>query len=400
MTMNTIYKDTRTVATAHQAATVRDPLRILFIAPAPRAGTIQYTHNLANALAQRGHRVVLATGIGFELQQYPKRYEVREVFDRFTPHPIRLSRFFWEYVTLRPHIVHFQGAQSPLMYLVLWAILGLLRSTAFVYTPQDVLPNSLRGYHRAALRFLYAQMRHVYLNAKQNEALILEHFSVPSHRITVLPIADLTAFVREAGEEVDPLLPAGRKVVLCFGLIEPRKGIATLLDAAAEVVHQVPEALILIVGKPLMDLSSCEHTIRTKNLGDHIHLIPGYVSFAEMAGYFAAARFLVLPYESGWNSGVLASAFGFGKPVVATRVGGFDEVITHEVNGLLVPPKDPASLALALIRMLRDEGLYARMLEQVQQTAAGISWDTIAEKTEHTYLNISLGGVCAVPQTR
>lgn len=378
-----------------------DGLRIVFIAPAPRAGTVQYTHNLANALVQRGHRVMLVTGVGFELADYPRSYEALEVFDRYRPRPLRLIRFLWKCMIFRPQIVHLQGAQHPALYILLWAILRMLRITCFVYTPQDVLPNSLRPYHIRAFRFLYARMRHVFLNAKQNEPLVVDNFVVPRERITVLPIADLTSFVREHITAEPPAIPPGKKVVLCFGLIEPRKGIHTLLAAAPELFRQVPDALLLIVGKPLMDIAPLERQLTQLGLQERVRLVPQYVSFAQMAGYFTAARLLVLPYENGWNSGVLASAFGFGKPVIATRVGGFEEVVADESTGLLVPSRDPAALAHALVRLLQDDVLYASMVKNVQQAAKDISWDSIAQVTEARYADVlGMGADCAVSQAR
>lgn len=376
-------------------------LRILFIAPAPRAGTVQYTHNLANALAERGHRVTLVTGVGFELADYPRHYHALEVFDRYRPRPVRLCRFLWHCLTFQPQIVHLQGAQHPALYILLWAILRVLGIDCFVYTPQDVLPNALRPYHVRAFRFLYARMRHVFVNAKQNEPLVIHHFAVPSDRITVLPIADPTAFVRTHVTSEVPQIPADARVVLCFGLIEPRKGVHTLLAAAPEVFRLVPNALLLIVGKPLMPIAPLERQLVELGLQERVRLVPEYVSFAQMAGYFTAARLLVLPYESGWNSGVLASAFGFGKPVVATRVGGFDEVVDDERTGLLVPPKDPTALAQAIIRLLRDDALYDRMVVNVQHAAGEISWESIARITDERYADVlGIGGVCAVPQAR
>lgn len=376
-------------------------LRILFIAPAPRAGTVQYTHNLANALAERGHRVTLVTGLGFELADYPRRYTALEVFDRYRPRPGRLLKLLWHCLSFRPQIIHLQGAQHPALYIVLWLALRAISRATFVYTPQDVLPNSLRPYHIKAFRFLYSRMRHVFLNAKQNAPLVVEHFGVPREQITVLPIADLTAFVRTQAARESPNVPDGAQVVLCFGLIEPRKGIHTLLAAAPEVIRQIPNALFLIVGKPLMDIAPLQRQLAELGLQDRVRLVPEYVSFAQMAGYFTAAKFLVLPYENGWNSGVLASAFGFGKPVIATRVGGFDEVVTDEATGLLVPPKDPELLAKAIVRLLRDEALYARMSVNVRAAAGEISWETIAGLTEGRYADLlRTGADCAVSQAR
>lgn len=361
------------------------PLRILFIAPAPRAGTAQYTHNLATALARRGHRVELAAGVGYELADRASDYRVTEVFDRFRPRPLLLARFLWRYLTLRPQVVHLQGAQHPSVYLLLWGLLRALGNPCFVYTPQDVLPNTVRPHHRKALRFLYARMRCVFLNARQNEALVMENFDVPRARICVLPIADLTAFVREGIAPEYPQLPPAARVVLCFGLIEPRKGIPTLIEAAPMLLREVPDAQVLIVGKPLMELAPLEARIAALGLGSRVRLVPGYASFAQLAGYFERARVVVLPYENGWNSGVLASAFGYGKPVVATRVGGFDEVVEDGRTGLLVPPSDPIALATALVRVLRDDELHASMTIEVERAARAISWPQVALDTETRY---------------
>ena len=102
--------------------TATDGLRVMFIAPAPRAGTVQYTHNLANALADRGHCVALVTGLGFELADYPKRYRALEVFDRYRPRPVRLLKWLWYCLRFQPQIIHLQGAQHPALYILLLMI--------------------------------------------------------------------------------------------------------------------------------------------------------------------------------------------------------------------------------------------------------------------------------------
>jgi glycosyltransferase involved in cell wall biosynthesis len=118
---------------------------------------------------------------------------------------------------------------------------------------------------------------------------------------------------------------------------------------------------------------------------DRAQIIARYASFEEMNGLFEAATVVVLPYLSGWNSGVLASAYGFGKPVVATRVGGFDEVIQDEKTGLLVPVGDVESLAIGLKRVLEDGDLRERLIEGA--TAAGVhsSWEEVAARTTIIY---------------
>ncbi len=57
----------------------------------------------------------------------------------------------------------------------------------------------------------------------------------------------------------------------------------------------------------------------------------------------------------------LLEAMAAGRAVVATQVGGTPEVVTHAVDGLLVPPEDPSALARALLVMLEDSALRATL---------------------------------------
>ena len=372
-------------------------MKILFVAPAGTAGTLQYTHSLANALAKLGHQVTLATGVDFEMKPYPREYHLVEVFDRYRLRPLLMLRFLRLLRTFHPEIIHFQGAQHPEIYLGLYGILRMLTRARFVYTPQDVLPNKLRGYHKPALRFLYKRMCYVFLNTGQNEQQVVKFFRVDPKQISVLPIADYTDFIRDSVAPEYPNVADDRKVVLCFGLIEPRKGILTLIKAFPHVRTEVPEAHLLIVGRPHVDLGTYWNEIERLSLRDSVELIPKYVSFGEMAGFFNRADVVVLPYETGWNSGVLASAFGFGKPVVATEVAGFPEVVEEGKTGFLVPPRDPDSLADALIRVLKDDALREKMAGGARKASQKYAWSEIAKKTEDIYVSVLSTGAGDTP---
>lgn len=376
--------------------TARAPTRrVLVVVPSERGGTTQYTHNLADALAAGGHAVTVAGAIGGELGGLARRYALVEAFARPLG-PVGLLRLVRAARTFRPDVVHFQGAQHPEFYLGLWLLLRLATPAVFVWTPQDVLSNTRRRWHPSLYRALYARMRHVFLNAEQNRRLVAERFGVAPSRTTVLPMPDLLAFARRDLTPVAPPVPAQRRVVLCFGLIEPRKGIDTLIAAFARLRAAVPEAFLVVAGKPLVDLAPYRAAITAHGLDADVLVLPRYADFAEMAGLFEAARVVVLPYREGWNSGVLAAAFGFHKPVVATAVGGFDEVVEHERTGLLVPPGEPAALADALARVLADDDLYARMRAGVAAAAAAASWERVAAITAAVYDRVRTGG-CATP---
>lgn len=112
-----------------------------------------------------------------------------------------------------------------------------------------------------------------------------------------------------------------------------------------------------------------------------------------MALYFAQADVVVLPYRRIDQSGVLMVALAFGKPVVASRVGGFAEVLRDGVHGFLVAPGDVTSLARALAQILQDEELRTRMAGVVERLASGeLSWRNIAEQTVQVYQAVLKGG--------
>ncbi len=80
-----------------------------------------------------------------------------------------------------------------------------------------------------------------------------------------------------------------------------------------------------------------------------------------MAAYFQKASLVALPYLSASTSGLLTTAYVFGKPVVATRVGALPEYVQEGETGLLVPPADAQRLAEAIVRLLTDDALRAQM---------------------------------------
>jgi glycosyltransferase involved in cell wall biosynthesis len=100
-----------------------------------------------------------------------------------------------------------------------------------------------------------------------------------------------------------------------------------------------------------------------------------------MAGYFAQADLVVLPYRTSKTSGVIATSYGFGKPVLATDVGGFNEVVLDEYTGKLVPPDDPQAIADGIRwfynnRQVDFEGNIAFFVEQ------RMSWRSLVDTIE------------------
>lgn len=80
-----------------------------------------------------------------------------------------------------------------------------------------------------------------------------------------------------------------------------------------------------------------------------------YISEEEADHLFQEASLVVLPYIESSQSGVIPVAYTYGKPVVATEVGGLPEMVVNGVTGTLVPPRDEKTLAEAIVTILADD---------------------------------------------
>ena len=118
-------------------------------------------------------------------------------------------------------------------------------------------------------------------------------------------------------------------------------------------------------------------------------LVEKYIPNEEVARYFAASDLVVIPYVSATQSGIVQLAYGFGKPVVVSRVGGLPEVVEDGVTGYLVPPKDSASISSAVLDFYQHSR-EARMSEAVRQKRAAFSWERLCRTIEDLATPIEL----------
>jgi glycosyltransferase involved in cell wall biosynthesis len=138
------------------------------------------------------------------------------------------------------------------------------------------------------------------------------------------------------------------------GNLTPNKGQDVLLEAVRRLQPSHPGLRALLVGRDYTK-GRFFREAAARGLGDTFD----YAGFLDdLAPYLAKARVLVLPtrQREGMPTALLEGMLA-GLAVVATRVGGVSEIVTHEHNGLLVPPNDPGALAAALDRVLRDHAL-------------------------------------------
>jgi phosphatidylinositol alpha-mannosyltransferase len=163
---------------------------------------------------------------------------------------------------------------------------------------------------------------------------------------------------------------------------EPRKGFKHLLRAMPFIHQQFPRARLVVVGggKPEQFEGLIErYGIRNVDF-------VGRASATELGRYYASCDIFCAPSTSGESFGiVLLEAMAARRPVVAGDIPGYRSVMTNEGEGLLVPPRDPYALALAIVRLLADGPLRQRLAANGLATAKRYDWPEIATRVLSIY---------------
>ncbi len=276
----------------------------------------------------------------------------------------------------RPDIVHFQ-VNNPL----LCPLIPMLRRYPLVATFHDIEPHPGEDhlldigslFYRLTLLISRIFADRIFVHGNALKGILVEKYHVPDRKIHVIPIGEheVTPFTRHKQEGLEP--PGPR--VLFFGRIHRYKGLDCLIQAEPLITGEVPDARIIIAGTG-EDFRRYEEMMTGREAFD----VYNYrVPYEEGARLFQQASVVALPYLEASQSGVVPTAYGFKRPVVATDVGGLPEIVDDGTTGYIVPPRDPVALADAIISLLKDPEACRCMGEQgYTKLKTDMAWSTIA----------------------
>ena len=270
----------------------------------------------------------------------------------------RLSRALKQ---LQPDVVH---AHDP--HGVAMAALALSMSTEPVTPPllaSRRVDFRIRG--NALSRWKYRQVDCFICASEAIRQILLSDGLAHDRAVTVHEGIDLDRVAAASPAKIheELWLPHGAPVVGNVAALVPHKGQKHLIEAAALVVRQVPDARFVIAGDGELR-PSLEQQIRHLGLEKHV-LLAGFRPDV-LSVHKAFDIFVMSSVTEGLGTSIL-DAMACGKPVVATTAGGIPEVVRDGGTGLLVPPRDHEAMAAAIVKLLRDEPLRRRM------GAAGLS---------------------------
>jgi glycosyltransferase involved in cell wall biosynthesis len=261
----------------------------------------------------------------------------------------------------------------------------LLPRRPSVLTAHDLLPREPRPGQVRAQRRLFDAVDALIVHSEYGRGQLVDRLGVPAAKVQVIHHGAFDHLTRQPTELPlpEPFADVRGPVVLFFGLLRPYKGIEVLLDAW----RGIEDAELWIVGRPRMPVVP----LRVR-AGGSVRFVSRYISDAELPAYFRRAEIVVLPYlrtERFDQSGVLATALAFGKPLLASDIGGFSEVAGTGA-ARLVAPGDAAALRAALIDLLGDATAREQMSDAAVRAAAGpFSWDEAARLTRALYESLA-----------
>ena len=278
---------------------------------------------------------------------------------------------------LEPDVVHVQWLALP-RYDVRW-VRRLAARRATVLTAHDVLPR--RAANARAWGEALGLVDRVVVHS-QRAVDELARVGLPRAQIARIAHPVFEAPPCRASSE-----PAGA-TLLFFGLLRPYKGVDVLLRALPTIVRAAPEARLVVAGEPLFPIDRLRRLAGELGLDGHVDWRLGFVPESDVPALFREAALAVLPYRELDSSGVLATALGYGTPVVVSDVGSLGPTIRDFGAGRVVPPADPDALAAACIDLLSNSAALAAAARGARAARETLTWAAAAGDHERVYTEV------------
>ena len=168
-----------------------------------------------------------------------------------------------------------------------------------------------------------------------------------------------------------------RPFFLSVGTLEPRKNLPFLLRVFKQFHQQKPDMQLVLAGRAGWGAAEVERTVSDLELTDHV-ILTGAISDADLAGLYYAASALLFPSLHEGFGLPLVEAMSIGLPVVSSNVTSMPEVCGEAA--LLVSPSDGDQWLQAMLAVMSDPVLRARLTELGRKRAAEFSWDQVAAR--------------------
>ena len=293
---------------------------------------------------------------------------VQRIPERFLFDVQVVSRLRKLYEQVKPDLIQTHAAKS---HFLLWCS-GLWKDAPWIafhhgYTNTDFRSPIYNNLDRWSLQ---APERIVTVSLATKQQLLRRGIS--AERITVVHNAvqpQLRHQGRDASilrqKKIDLGISPDEKLILCIGRLSKEKAQIDMVDAMHHLRQLRPNLAVrtIIIGDGPEQERILE-AIQSAGLEKYVTLA-GHLK--DLTPYYAGADVVAIPSLSEGSPNVLLEAMAFGVPVVATKVGGIPEIVTHGETALLVPARDPSAMAATIERLISDPGTASTLARQARQ---------------------------------
>ena len=357
----------------------------------------EYCIRLAGGIAQDSDTQVLLLLSQDEARPYKHllngNVQLRE-FDK--PRMRRLLRqwkMVWSLVreirSFKPDVIHLQLGHMWFNLLGL----PLLRDIPLVLTVHDSLIHVGDAASAKTPQWVYDracfQAKERIVHAPQVRELLTRRTGVPAESVHVIPYVIVGDVDLSVGVPVEE-----EPQVLFFGRIWEYKGLEYLIKAEPLITSSAPQTKIVIAGTGEDFARYRDMMVNPDNFVVHNE----YVSDEKRAELFRRASVVVLPYIEASQSFIISIAYRFGKPVVATTVGGLPEMVDDGRTGFLVPPRDIQALASAIVKLMQNSEMRKKFGENGKRKVnVECAPEVVGQQTLMVYRQ-ALADACSSPR--
>lgn len=312
---------------------------------------------------------------------------------------VRLNRLVRD---LRPDLIHCSLLDASLIS----RVVGWLTGTPVLESLVNISHESIRtvdsnaiklwklGIYRYLDRLTMRRVTAFHALTEEVARSWVETIGLDRVRITVIPRGVSLDLLNEAA-----LTPAEREglrrelmgdpdglLVLAVGREEPQKGHRYLIEAVARVAGSRGDAHLVMAGRPGSSSDAIGAQISELGIDDRVHRLGVRTDVFRL---MRAADLMVFPslYEGLGVS--LIEGMGSGLPIIVFNRAPMNQIIEHDRTGLVVPDRDPAALAEAILSLATDPRLSSRLRNEAARTVrAKYEIGNTAEQLERLYRTI------------
>ncbi|MDL1979593.1 MAG: glycosyltransferase, partial [Deltaproteobacteria bacterium] len=318
--------------------------------------------------------------------------EGRHVYPSYSPgeHGIA-AKIFNAVIKVTPDVVHIQhefGLYGELDGIAVLELIYRLKSTGTsVIATFHTVRKEFEFRKKLILRPMCRELNGIIVHEQEHVDILRTVFDTDQSKIFLIP---------HGARDMDPIPDAkkkldleGRKVILLAGYFRPTKCFDRIVDLFPQIVKKVPDAWLVLSGK----LRVLEFSIYRKMLfekinnspvRDHIEVFRGQFPQKTFDTILSAADIVVLPYTEGAQSGIMAHAMTFGKPVITSKLPAFIDILERLETGFYAQTDD--EYVDRIVTLLTDPELYKKFSQNaLTYIKENISWDIVAQQTLDVY---------------